>query len=171
MNEPKDIFNYVYGDKLGCKIDSLLLLTSDIADKEIQKKFFLQTLFMLVGTGLSAGSICWFKYGHSDSNSFRNSEGHWDYIRANGLGLINAIHCPHYNEEGREGFDDMMKSQNIVGIALENNCALVVRNNKFRIIKSDEDAKVYKITNKYNIVNKEIIDNYDFKDIDDLLMI
>ena len=65
----------------------------------------------------------------------------------------------------------MMKSQNIVSIALENNCALVVRNNKFRIIKSDEDAKAYKITNKCNIVNKEIIDNYDFKDIDDLLVI
>jgi hypothetical protein len=40
MNELKDIFNYVYGDKLGCKTDLLLLLTSDITDKEIQGKIF-----------------------------------------------------------------------------------------------------------------------------------
>jgi hypothetical protein len=26
----------------------------------------------------------------------------WNYVRVRGLGLINAIHCPHYHTEHRE---------------------------------------------------------------------
>jgi len=113
----------------------------------------------VVLSGLSAGSICWFKYGHSDSDSFRNSHGWWDYVRAEGLGLIDAIHCPHYNEEGRDGFDEMMKTQSVEGVALENNCALVVKNDNFSIIRSDKEAKAYRFINKNGIVSKKIIEH------------
>src|SRR6202451_3092085 len=47
-------------------------------------------------SGISAGSICWFDYGHSDSMSFYNPRK-WKYINVKGLGLVQAIHCPHYN--------------------------------------------------------------------------
>jgi dipeptidase E len=46
--------------------------------------------------GISAGSICWFASGHSDSMSFYHPRK-WKYIPVKGLGLIEAIHCPHYN--------------------------------------------------------------------------
>lgn len=46
--------------------------------------------------GVSAGSICWFDSGHSDSMSFYNPDK-WKYINVKGLGLISGIHCPHYN--------------------------------------------------------------------------
>jgi dipeptidase E len=49
-------------------------------------------------SGRSAGSICWFKYGHSDSNSFENEDNKWRFTKVEGVGFINAIHCPHYNE-------------------------------------------------------------------------
>ncbi len=190
-----DSFNEVYGKKLGCRTDSLLLVGNNKTNEEIKDKILSTDLIYVGGgdtakmmdiwrskkvdlylkeayekgivlSGLSAGSICWFKYGHSDSNTIRNSKGWWDYTQVEGIGLIDAIHCPHYNEKGRDGFDDMMKSQNLTGIALENNCALVVKDNKFRILKSDLNAKAYKLTNNNGTVSKELIENSDFKDID-----
>ena len=49
--------------------------------------------------GISAGSICWFNYGNSDSRKFKNPNA--DYIKVTGLGFINAIHCPHYDTESK----------------------------------------------------------------------
>jgi len=47
-------------------------------------------------TGISAGSICWFDSGHSDSLAFYYPRK-WKYINVRGLGLVKGIHCPHYN--------------------------------------------------------------------------
>lgn len=191
-----DTFNKVYGEILGCGTDVLLLISEDLSEEEIKNKIFSADLIYVGGgdtikmleiwkekkvdkylkdayekgivlSGLSAGAICWFKYGHSDSDSFRNKEGWWDYIRADGLGLINAIHCPHYNEEGREGFDEMMKSQQIPGVALENNCALIFQDGNCRIIKSDEKANAYILINKEGIVKKTILGDepFSFEDV------
>ena len=41
----------------------------------------------IVLSGLSAGSICWFKQGLSDSRRFRNPKA--DLIKVTGIGLIN----------------------------------------------------------------------------------
>jgi dipeptidase E len=78
-------------------------------------------------SGISAGSICWFDSGHSDSISFYNAQK-WKYINVKGMGLyvgggntllmmriwrrlgvdkllklayIPGIHCPHYNSMTR----------------------------------------------------------------------
>ncbi len=47
-------------------------------------------------SGISAGAICWFDSGHSDSMSFYNPRK-WEYIKVRGLGLINGVLCPHCN--------------------------------------------------------------------------
>jgi dipeptidase E len=54
----------------------------------------------IVLAGISAGSICWFDSGHSDSMSFYNPRN-WKYINVKGLGLIHGVHCPHYNRMTR----------------------------------------------------------------------
>jgi dipeptidase E len=46
--------------------------------------------------GVSAGSICWFDSGHSDSMSFYHPQK-WQYINVRGLGFLKGVHCPHYN--------------------------------------------------------------------------
>ncbi len=171
-----------YGE-LGCFVDTLCLVTNEYTSEQI-KEIILSADIIYVGggdtvmmlekwkeynvdkylkqayerdtilSGLSAGSICWFIFGHSDSDSFRNS-GKWDYIRAFGLGLIPAAHCPHYNEEGREGFDDILMTENIPGIALEDNTALVLIDGKYQIIKADEKRKAYKIQSIDGCLYKE----------------
>jgi hypothetical protein len=65
----------------------------------------------------------------------------------------------------------MMKSQDLVGDALENNCDLVIKDNEFRILKSDVNANAYRFTNIDGVVSKELIENKDFTDINRLLTI
>ena len=47
--------------------------------------------------GVSAGAICWFDSGHSDSRSFYSED--WNYIAVTGMGLVEGLACPHYNGE------------------------------------------------------------------------
>lgn len=100
--------------------------------------------------GVSAGSICWFEFGHSDSMSSYSPDD-WEYIKVRGLGWIKGIHCPHYDSDTlgvprRESFQQMMGQYGGVGIALDDNCALEVIDGKFfKILTSNASAGAYKI--------------------------
>ena len=99
------------------------------------KKIYEKDLAVL--TGLSAGAICWFNCGHSDSESFHKEEN-WNYCWANGmLDIIHMAYCPHYNEEGRNSFDRMLLGKNMVGLAMENNTAFVENNGEQYFIRSN----------------------------------
>ncbi len=52
-----------------------------------------------VMAGLSAGSICWFEAGHSDSRKGADPTKAFEYMKVRGLGLIEGLHCPHYDVE------------------------------------------------------------------------
>jgi dipeptidase E len=119
-----------FGKFLKCKTDVLFLIKERPSKKQIRKKILSadiiyvgggNTLLMMrvwrglgvdkllklaykngtVLSGISAGSICWFDSGHSDSMSFYNPRK-WKYINVRGIGLIHGIHCPHYNSMTRE---------------------------------------------------------------------
>ena len=57
--------------------------------------------------GVSAGAICWFDFGHSDSGG--------TFALIHGLGLLRGALCPHFNsEEGREtSFVELICNQHI----------------------------------------------------------
>ena len=99
----------------------------------------------IVLSGLSAGSICWFKYGNSDSRKFTSASK--KLIKVSGLGFINALHCPHYDVEPHRKKDlkRMMKNSSLVSIAIENDCAIQIEDGKYRIIASNRKAKAYKV--------------------------
>lgn len=99
----------------------------------------------IVLSGLSAGSICWFSYGNSDSRKF--SSGSDKLVKVTGLGLIDALHCPHYDAEPNRQADlkRMMKTTSKVAIALDNCAALEVVDGKYRVIKSKSSAKARKV--------------------------
>lgn len=82
-------------------------------------------------SGLSAGSICWFAYGCS--NSFYTDKP----FRVRGLGWIEALMCPHYDSEPfrQEPFRRMLKrTPRLAGIALGEYAALeIVNEDKFRV--------------------------------------
>ena len=156
----KDIF-----EKLGCNVYNLNLLEDNL-DTENIKNLILNTDIIYVGggdtrfmlqlwkelgvdklllqaynkgivcSGLSAGSYCWFKY---------------NYDLIEGLGIINAVNCVHYEEKdeiARNKFYDVIKEKKLDGIALENCTALKIVDGKMNVIKSNKDRNAYKITYK-----------------------
>ena len=112
--------------------------------------------------GVSAGSICWFDSGHSDSMSFYNPRK-WKYINVKGLGLISGIHCPHYNGKTRgiprrKNFQGMIRKTGGIGIAIDNNCAIEFRDGQiFKVLVSKPRAKAYYVFKKKGQIVEEQI--------------
>lgn len=108
--------------------------------------------------GISAGAICWFSGGHSDSESFMEDEN-WNYKIVDGmLGIYPFVFCPHYNDEGRKSFDKMLKCKNMRGLAMESETAFVDVNGEISFIRSRESAKAYWIDwDNDNLHKKEVV--------------
>lgn len=194
-----DIIKKYYGKKLGCKIDVLLLVKEKPGINEIRNKILKSDIIYVGGgntlkmmniwkkygvdkilkeahnkgivlTGLSAGSICWFRHGNSDSRRFHNPKA--DLIKVSGLNFINALHCPHYDFEKHRKSDlkKMMKKTSGIAIAIDNCCAIEVIDDKYRIIDSKSSANAYKVYWKNNKYYEEVIKkDTKFKLLDDLL--
>lgn len=169
-----ETFHKVFRDKLNCQTDVLLLLDNKLKDEEIREKILSSDVIYVGGgntskmmavwrekrvdyylreaydkgvvlSGLSAGSICWFTYGQSEIESSETLDG-YDYIKIKGIGLLDAFHCPHFNEGRREEeFLKMMKESNEVGIAIDNNCAIEIIGDRYRVISSMENSHAYKL--------------------------
>jgi dipeptidase E len=124
----------------------------------------------IVLSGLSAGAICWFRYGHSDSRSFSGNP-EWDYIRVSGLGLINLLYCPHYHGEKREtSLLQMIAKRGGIGIACDNNAAIEIVGDSYRVLTSAEDAKAYRLfTRRGQAVIEELRRGNEYMPLDNLL--
>lgn len=93
-------------------------------------------------SGLSAGAMCWFRCGHSDSSIFctGNTVGYaWvdDLLDLHPYAL-----CPHYDERV-ESFDAMIREKPFPGLALENNVAFVEQNGRISFLASAASARAY----------------------------
>ncbi len=194
-----DTFRRVYGEHLGCEIDTLLLVNNSLLLNDIREKILNADIIYVGGgntrkmleiwrrykvdeclkeayekgvilSGLSAGSICWFKNGHSDSLSF-DGDGEWKYIVIDALGFIDVIHCPHFNEDIREeNFKEKLMEYDGVGIAIENNCAIEFKDGYYKIHKSNSDAKAYKMYKLNGEIVKIELDNVsEYKELENLL--
>ena len=172
-------FDRVYGTRLGCTTDVLYLLGSTPAPRMVRDKIDRadiiyvgggNTLMMMrrwrhlgvdallhaafergaVMCGVSAGAICWFDRGHSDSMAYYNSDD-WKYIAVTGLGLVKGTACPHYNSHTngvprREDFQQMLKRLRRPGLAIDNNCALAFTDDGFRVLSTRRRANAYALS-------------------------
>ena len=124
--------------------------------------------------GLSAGCICWFSYGHSDSMSFYDADD-WSYIRVRGMGFIDAFGCPHYNGETagktrEQDFQAMVRRHPGIGIGMEDCCALEVVDGSYRIITSRKSAAAHRIErSRGGLLMEEISQSKAFAPLADLL--
>ena len=150
-------FEKIYAKKLGCDVDVLYLLDAEVTPKIAKQKIQAADLIYVGGgntlkmmkrwrylgvdkmlkqvhkkgtvlSGISAGGICWFDAGHSDSMSFYSSDS-WNYIKVSGLGILQGIHCPHFNGHTngvrrKKHFLNFMKQHSGVGICIDNHCAI-----------------------------------------------
>lgn len=193
-----DSFNKVYGDLLGCETSDLLLETQSYAHEELVDKIRSADLIYVGGgntrkmleiwkstgvdtllkeaysagtilAGLSAGSICWFEYGHSDSEAFEEY-GEWRYIKLEAMGILQGIHCPHYNEDNRvEDFTGMVKGGGLSGIAVDNHCAIIYKDNEYKVISTRAEAKAYRvIDSEQGVIVTEIGEQPDYRPLNEL---
>jgi dipeptidase E len=175
-----------FDKKLSCKTDVLSLIKNNLSKKEIEDKILKSDIIYVGGgnalkmmkiwkkmgvdkilikayekgivmSGLSAGSICWFKYGNSDSRKFANPDA--GLIKVTGLGLVNALYCPHYAFEAYRKADlkKMMRKTSGVAIAMDNCCSIEIIDNKYKIISSKKTANAYKVYWKENNFFEELI--------------
>jgi len=189
-----DSMKVAFGDKLGCVVSALKLIESPLSDKEIRDRILSSDIIYVGGgntkkmmeiwkqyyvdvylkeafdlgvvlSGLSAGSICWFDSGHSDSDTLDSGEIQ-PYTLVSGMGLIPMLHCPHYNEEGRaEDFSLRVQDTGTIGLALDNYTAIDILDDTYRIIKSDKYAKAYKVLPENGEVKVEELEaSCEFKD-------
>jgi dipeptidase E len=185
--------------KLGCTVETLCLVTQKPDLEEIKTKIVnadiiyvgggntlrMMNLWRKLGVdkllqyaytqgkvlcGVSAGSICWFNAGNSDSRKFKNPQA--DYIKVTGLGFIEALHCPHFDSESarQQSLKKMLKNYAGVAIALEDCAALQIVDDTYRILTSKPAAKAYKIYWQFGVFYEQIIPlTNNFQGVDNLL--
>lgn len=112
----------------------------------------------IVLSGLSAGAICWFKYGSSDSRMFMNPNA--GLIRVRGLNLVNALFCPHYDTEAnrKPHLKELMKKTPGIALALDDYCALVIIDNNFKLFSFKENANGYQLYWKNGLYHEAILE-------------
>jgi dipeptidase E len=180
-----------FGGFLKCKTDVLFLIREHPTKKEMRRKILSADIIYVGGgntlkmmrlwgrlgvdrllrsayekgivlCGISAGAICWFESGHSDSMSFYNPR-RWKYVNVRGLGFIRGIPCPHYNSRTlgvprRKLFREMIGKGGGIGIAIQDNCALEFIDGRFyRVITSKSYSGAYKVYRKHGEVVAEKI--------------
>ena len=183
------IFKKIYGKKLGCKVDVLYLIKDKLTKKEISKKILSSDLIYIGGgdtnkllkiwrkkgvdkilkqagkkgiilSGLSAGAYCWSKKSVSSSRK----------LIYNCLGFIKLNFVCHYSSENKKNVFNNLKDLKKPILALENNSAIEIKSNKYRILISSKKAKAYRLSlkNRKVIEEKLPIDNK-FRKIKSLL--
>lgn len=173
-NYIQDFVNY-YGNYLGCNVSILKLIKRSMSFKEIQEKI-LHTDIVYVGggntlmmmklwrklgidkilkeaynngivlCGISAGAICWFRFGQSDSRRFTNPCA--PLIRVRGLDILPDLLCPHYHskkysKDRVENLKEMMKRTPGKALAIDDFCAVSIVDGVYKILKSRPQAQAY----------------------------
>ena len=132
----------------GGNTKSMLAVWRDWNLDKILRKAYEDGIIM---SGVSAGAICWFDKGITDSYA-NNLE------ILNCLGFIKGIACPHFDEENeREPYVREIIEKGLVDscICIEGLCALHVINEKIRNpINFGENKKCYELYLKNNKVLK-----------------
>ncbi len=181
-----DVVKKHFGDRLGCKTNVLYLIKNKYTEKELRDAILKSDIIYIGGgntlkmmkiwkklgvdkilyeayekgiilSGLSAGAICWFKYGNSDSMRFSNSKA--EMIRVKGLNIIDMLLCPHYDLEKHRilSLKNMMQKTRGKAIALDNCSAIEIIDDKFRIIYSKKEANAYFVYWNKSKYYKELI--------------
>jgi peptidase E len=97
----------------------------------------------IVMAGGSAGSLCWFQGGTTDSRPR-------DLSIVKGLGFIQTSHCPHYHSEPLRKplyFDNILNGRLSPGYAIDDLAGIVFENEKYiRSVAIDEKSHTYYVS-------------------------
>ena len=105
--------------------------------------------------GLSAGAICWFEKMYTDYEIMRGESA--EYVIKDGLGVLNGVMCPHFNEREAD-FSAAMKDGKIDdALCIENDCAVEFTDGKITKVVSTGGKAYFFHRDGDNFVKKEIL--------------
>lgn len=120
-----------------------------------------------VMTGHSAGAICWFAYGNSDSFLKKRP------FRLKALGIVNALMCPHYDSEParQSALKRMMKrTAGMVAVALDEYAAIEIIGSTYRILSATPSSMAHRtFWKKGRYVVEDVGPTRTFQDLNTLL--
>ena len=109
-------------------------------------------------SGLSAGSLCWFDAGVTDSAS---PDGTLTAL-TDGLGLLAGSHCPHYHSEPdrRPAYLSLVASGALPpGYAVDDYAALHFRDDELvEVVASRPDAYAYRVDERDGVAREHRLD-------------
>ncbi|WP_064093190.1 Type 1 glutamine amidotransferase-like domain-containing protein [Rossellomorea aquimaris] len=148
----KDLESYLLDADIiyvgGGNTKSMLALWREWEIDQILRKAWEKGIIL---AGLSAGSICWFEQGMTDSYGE-------DLDVITGLGFLKGSHSPHYDgeENRRPSYHQCILAGEIKdGYAADDGVALHFHDgNLFKVLSSRMNAMAYKVSN----VNKKVLE-------------
>lgn len=117
--------------------------------------------------GVSAGAICWCKYGNS-ATRFKGDV--CAPIRIKGIDLVNVLYCPHSTRDffrSQTTKDMLRRTPRLIGLEMDFS-AIVIDENQFRIIPLNEKAvakKKYWVGGTYYSKNLQYQKKLDVKEL------
>nr|WP_230390698.1 Type 1 glutamine amidotransferase-like domain-containing protein [Reinekea sp. G2M2-21] len=166
-----ETFRNVYGKTLGCQVEFLCLSQPRLTKEDIEQRIANADLVYVGGgntrlmmqrwhetgvdhllleagqrgcvlSGLSAGAICWFQAGLSDSDAF-NDEADWSFASVAGLNLTPEIFCPHVDSEQRhQPFTELVRNTDAVGLGADDGAAVWIHDNRYLALSCLPNAAV-----------------------------
>lgn len=125
-----------------------------------------------VMSGVSAGAICWFNSGFTDSPAFTDKEVN----KVDALDFIDAYFTPHSQMTGKlDRIRTSLKYIDKVGISLSNCTAIEIVDDEYRIIKSKpigEQFEPFALKTYWEngeMFEEDINNTQEFKSMDELL--
>jgi len=104
--------------------------------------------------GGSAGSLCWFEHGTTDSRPTELS-------KVEGLGFIKTSHCPHYHAEPQRKplYWEKIKSKEYkAGYACDDKAGIYFEDNEVKkVVALDEQSNAYFVSAEKGEVKEELL--------------
>lgn len=125
-----------------------------------------------VMAGLSAGGQCWFERGLTPSESLDFDDPNVPYLPHPGmLGWYEGITFrPHGSaEKSRRHFETYLRAHDVVGLRVDDNCAIEIRDDEYRVHSATESAAAYlAAATEDGIVERRLDQRDSFVPVDDL---
>lgn len=138
----------------GGNTKNLLVLWKEWGLDKILNKAWNQGIIL---AGISAGSICWFEEGITDSYGDQ-----LEPIKA--LGFLKGSNCPHYDGEAerRPAYHRLIETGKLQsGIAADDGAAVhFIEQDLYQAVSSRPDAKAYQVSFAGKIIESELKTKY-----------
>lgn len=165
-----ETFRSYYGESLGCETDVASIAgnaTDDALAEKVRRAdvvyvggghtgYLLDTLRTrnvdallreawrdgTVMAGLSAGAVCWFAGGVTDRPGVESTP----VAPVHGLGFVSGLHATvHATPERRSSFARYLSVRDATGVALENDAAIEVRDDEWRVHTSSANGFAFHV--------------------------